>query len=336
MCTNLGSYHPAAATETDVRYILKKKKHYLICGCVFVLLPFLVMIITLGIFSYTPSVNNDPGSDMVRPLLTNRPRDGDQTRLLEVDFGTDPVWVSNADFQIEDCTGTILIIQGAQCHDLPRRVIEQTDPSRNLYFAYLLPGSVVNITIADTITDSEVQIWTMNSEGWKLTDFGINLDSCNDPPPGSSCFLAQSKAGQTIQQEIKKADFYFYFTDPLPSPSDAVGFTYVAEQYLYNLTEIRQFYSPTETAIIRDRLQRVTISPAFDFQRKCVMLSSSCPRTQSHTVTIGNLKRRMDILIFPGVGGIIVLLVAISVLSVYIALIVRPHLKKRYKSKVVG
>ena len=333
---NLVSYHPDDVTETDVRCILKKKKHYLICGCVFIILPFLVVIITLGILSYTPSVNNDPGSDMVRPLLTNRPRGGDQTRLLEVDLGMDPFWVSHADFQIEDCTGVVLIIQGVQCHDLPRRVNEQIAPSRNLYYAYFLPGSVVNITIADTITDSEVQIWAMNSEGWKLTDLGINLDSCNNPPPGSSCFLAHSKAGQTIQQEIEKADFYFYFTDPLPSPSDAVGFTYVAEQYLYNLTEIRQLYSPTETAIIRDRLQTVTISPAFDFQqRKCILLSSSCPRTQGHTVTIGNLKRRMDILIFPGVGGIIVLLVAISALSVYISLLVWPHLKKKYKSKVV-
>lgn len=333
---NLVSSHnyPAAATETDVSHT-KKNKPYLICGCVFIIPSLLMVIILLGILSNIPRVNNNPGSDMVRPLLTNRPRDGEQTRLLEVDFGTDPFWVSHADFQIEGCTGALLTIQGIQCNELPRKVIEDTFPSRNLYYAYLLPGSIVNITVADTMTNSEdpVQVWMLNSEGWKLTDLGENLGSCNDPPSGSTCFLAQSKAGQIIQQEIEKADFYFYFTDRL---SNMVRFTYTAEQYLYNITEIRQVYSPTETAIIRDRSQTITITPSFDFQqRKCIMLSSSCPSTQSHAVTIGNLKRRMDILLFPGVGGIIVLLVAISLLSVYSALIAWPRLKKKYRSKIV-
>ena len=322
--------YPTAVTKTGVRHI-KKNRCYAICGCVFMLLlPFLAMIVILGILSNTPRVNNDPGPDMVRPLLTNTPLDGEQTRLLEVDLGTDPFWVSHADFQVEDCTGTVLIIQGLQCHELPRKVIEETTPSRFLYYAYLLPGSVVNITIADinSVADSEVQIWAMNSEGWKRTDLGINRGLCSDPQPsGSTCFLAQSKPGQTIQQKIEKADFYFYFTDKL---SNVVRFTYVAEQYLYNLTEIRQLYSPTETAIIRDRSQTVTISPIFDFQRrKCVILSSSCPDTKGHTVTIENLRRRMDVLVFPGVGGIIVLLVAASVLSVSIALVVWPHFRSR-------
>lgn len=329
MFMNLISYHPAAVTETST----KKNKRCLICGCVLITLPLLLMIIVVVILSQTPSVNNDPGPDMVRPLLTNRPQVEGQTRLLEVDFGTDPFWISQADFQIDGCTGTVLIIQGVQCHELPRKVIKETTPSRFLYYAYLLPGSVVNITVADTIDNSEVEVWAMNSEAWKLTDLGINRDSCNVPPSGSSCFLAQSKAGQTIQQEIEKADFYFYFTNRL---SNAVRFAYVAEQYLYNLTEVRQLYSPTETDIIRDRSQTVTISPIFDFQRrKCVMLSSSCVNTQSHAVTIGNLKRRMDLLVFPGVGGIIVLLVALSVVSVYIAVVVWPHWKRKYNSKIV-
>jgi hypothetical protein len=297
-------------------------------------LSFLLIIgIILGILSHTPRVNNDPGPDMVRPLLTIRAQVEGQTRLLEVDFGTDPFWVSQADFHIKDCTGAVLIMQGIQCHELPRKVIEETTPSRSLQYAYLLPGSVVNITIADTMDNSEVQVWAMNSEGWKLTNLGMNLDSCNDPPSGSSCFLAQSKAGQTIQQEIEMADFYFYLTN---KPSNAVRFTYVAEQYLYNITEVRRLYSPTETAIIRDQSQTVTISPVFDFQRrKCVMLSSSCPNVQCYAITIGNLKRRMDVLIFPGVGGIIVLLVALSVLGVYIALVLWPRLKRKYNSKVV-
>ena len=278
---------------------------------------------------------------MVRPLLTYIPTVEGQTQLLKVDFGTDPFWVSQADFQIEDCTGTVLIIQGVQCHELPRKIIEETTPCPFLYYEYLLPGSVVNITVADTIDiNSEVQVWAMNSEAWKLTDLGENRDSCNVPPSGSSCFLAQSKAGQTIQQEIEKADFYFYFSvitgaNP-PLPSSAVRFTYVAEQYLHNLTKVRQLYSPTETEIIRDRSQMVTISPIFDFQRKkCVMLSSSCTSRQSHAVTIGNLRRRMDFLVFPGVGGIIVLLVGLSVVSVYIAVVVWSHWKRKYKSKTV-
>ena len=326
------SYHPAAVTETST----KKNKHCLICGCVLIMLPLilvLMIIVLVIVLSQTPRINNDPGPNMVRPLLTNRPAVEGQTRLLEVDLGTDPFWVSQADFQIEDCTGTVLIIQRVQCHELPRKVIKETTPSRFLYYAYLLPGSVVNITVADTIDNSRVEVWAMNSEAWKLTDLGLNLDSCSVPPSGSSCFLAQSKAGQTIQQEIEKADFYFYFTNRL---SNGVRFTYVAEQYLHNLTEVRQLYSPIETAIIRDRSQTVTISPIFDFQRnKCVMLSSSCTSTQSHAVTIGNLKRRMDLLVFPGVGGIIVLLVGLSVVSVYIAVAVWSHWKRKYKSKTV-
>ena len=324
------SYHSATVTETST----KKNKHYLICGCLFIIFPLLLMIIVLVIvLSQTPRINNNPGPNMVRPLLTNRPTVEGQTRLLEVDFGTDPFWVSQADFQIEDCTGTVLTIQGVECHELPRKVIKETTPSRFLYYAYLLPGSVVNISVADTIDNSGVEVWAMNSEAWKLTDLGLNLDSCSVPSSGSSCFLAQSKAGQTFQQEIEKADFYFYFTNRL---SNGVRFTHVAEQYLHNLTEVRQLYSPTETDIIRDRSQTVTISPIFDFQQnKCVMLSSSCTSTQSHAVTIGNLKRRMDLLVFPGVVGIIVLLVALSVVSVYIAVVVWSHWKRKYKSKTV-
>ena len=288
----------------------------------------LLTIITLGMLSNIPRINNDPNT--VRPLLTNTPSEGEQSRVLEVDFGTDPFWISQANFEIEDCTGAILIIEGAECHDLPMNVIEHTVPLPLLYYLYLLPGSVVNITIEDTVIDSELQVWILNSEGWLQTDLGRNLGSCDDPPTGSSCFLAQNFTGQTIKHEIEKADFYFYSANRL---SLDVGFTYVAKEY--SLTAIRELYSPKETAIIRDRSHTVTISSAFDFQRrKCVVLSSSCPNTQSHPVTIENVKRRMDVLIFPGVVGVIVMLVAISEIGVCITWRMWPKLKKTYWNNV--
>lgn len=263
---------------------------------------------------------------MVRPLLTNRPNKNEQTRILEVDFGIDPFWIAQADFQIEDCTGTTVIVRGAECHELPINVIEHVASLPILYYAYLLPGSVVNITVVDTITESDLQIWRLNSQSWLHTNLGRDLGSCDNPPPGSICLSAQSNAGETIEQKIEKADFYFYLSNPF---SFDVTFTYVEKQY--NFTAIYEQYNPTQTTIIRDRSQTVTISSSFDFQqRKCVLLSSACQETRSYAIKINNIRRRMDVLLPPGVVGIVAVLATTSVISVYIiALVVWPKLKKK-------
>lgn len=288
----------------------------LVCGLLPVIVLLTLAIISLATLSQVPRVNQDPNK--VRPLFTVASSDTKEARILQVDFGTDPFWVSNADFQISDCSGSLLIIEGLDCSDLPTSITEGTDSI--IYFHYLLSGSIVNITVQEHVSNPDLQIWKYDSLGWRESNGGNSHGSCDKPITGSSCFHAQSVAGQTLQIQIEMADFYFFVTDPFSIGE--VEFTYVQRQY--NTTEIREMYSPRETPILRDRPVTIDISSAFDFQqRKCVLLSSLCPNVQEYAIVIDKLKRRMDFLLFPGIIGLILLLAAASVIGACIFKFVR-------------
>ena len=262
-----------------------------------------MVITTLGVLSGVPRINQD--LIVIRPLFAYG---STLTPLIEVDFGTDPFWIASAEFQVDDCNGAVLITDGEECLDLPVSINQNYDFSFQISYLYSLPGSTVNITILDTAANSELQVWRLNSEAWLQSDSGLNLGSCDDPPPGSECFFAQSFSGQTVQQVIEKADYYFFFVNDIFS--DAVKFTYAARQY--NLTALRQLHSPAETTITQDLSHTIVVSNAFDFQqRKCILLDLSCSGVQMHPIRVSRVKRRMDILIIPGVSGIFVISVCI-------------------------
>ena len=290
------------------------------CGLLLALLVALLMVITtLGVLSGVPKINQDPS--VIRPLFAYG---STLTPLIEVDFGTDPFWISSAEFQVDDCNGAVLITDGEECLDLPVSINQNFDFSFEISYLYSLPGSTVNITILDTATNTELEVWRLNSEVWLQSDLGLNLGSCDDPPPGSECFVAQGFAGQTVQHMIEKADYYFFVNNIF---SNAVQFTYAARQY--NLTALRQMHSPVETTITQDLPHTIVVSNAFDFQQqKCTLLDLSCSGVQMHPIRVSRVKRRMDILIIPGVIGIFVILVTISVISTCIIHIVWPKLKK--------
>lgn len=293
------------------------------CGLLLALLVLLLMAITtLGVLSGVPKVNQDVS--IIRPLFAYG---STRTPLLVVDFGTDPFWIASAEFQVDDCNGAVLITYGEECFDLPITINQ--DSSFQISYVYFLPGSVVNITVVDAEANTELEVWRLNSKAWLQSDSGINLGSCNDPPPGSDCFFVRSFTGQTIQQMIEKADYYFFFVND--SLSDAVQFTYTAKQY--NLTAIQELHGPAETTITKDLSHTVTVSNAYNFQQqKCILLNLTCSGVQMHRIQISGVKRRMDILIIPGVIGMFIMLVVISVLSVCILHIVWPNLKKSTRS----
>lgn len=288
----------------------------LVCGLFPVIVLLTLVVIALGTLSQVPRINQDPNK--IRPLFTITSSDTKEARILQVDFGTDPFWVANADFEISDCSGSLLIIDGLDCSDLPTSITEGRDSI--IYFHYFLPGSIVNITVQEHLSNPELQIWKYNSLGWRKSNRGANHGPCDTAITGSSCFHAQSIAGQTLQIPIEDADFYFFLTDPLSIGE--VEFTYVEIQY--NITEIRDLHSPRETSILNDLPVSIAISGAFDFQqRKCVLLSSLCPAVQEYAIVIDNLKRRMDFLLFPGIIGIILVLMAVSVIVGFIFKLVR-------------
>ena len=297
------------------------------CGLLLSLSVMLLMAITtLGILSSVPQLNQDPS--IVRPLFAYG---SSQTPLLMIDFGTDPFWVASAEFQVEDCNGAVLITDGKGCLDLPVSISENHDSSFQISYVYFLSGSTINITVQDeAAANVDLEVWRLNSEAWLQSDLGINLGSCDNPPPGSDCFFAQGFAGQTIQQMIERADYYFFFVNDVFS--DAVQFTYAAWQY--NLTTIHQLHRPAETTITNDLSHTIAVSNAFDFRRqKCILLDLSCSGVQRHHIKISGVKRRMDVLIIPGVIGIFVILVVISVFSVCILHIVWSNVKKRHQSR---
>lgn len=307
-----------------------RKKLYRICGCFLPTLVILVatIIVSLGIFSHLPTVSRDPNT--IRPLFTTT-GDGELTRVVEVDFGVNPFWIVEADFQINECGGSALITDGLKCHDLSVHVIESTMPNEFLRYLYLLPGSIVNITVHDVVNDSELQVWSFNAEGWlHNNDPGL---SCDSPPSGSNCFYARKFAGQTLTHEIDKADFYFFLSLDGGSSRD-VEFTYTAIQY--NLTAIRKFYRPVETSITRDRSHTVIISSIFDFQlNKCVLLTSLCLNSQNYAVVINNVKRRMDVLIFQGVIGLALMVVGMTTIGSCTAWLVWSKMKNNDNGAVV-
>ena len=248
-----------------------------------------------------------------------------------VDFGTDPFWIASAEFQVDDCNGAVLITDGEECLDLPISISENYDSSFHISYIYFLPGSTINITVQDeAAANTDLEVWRLNSEAWLQSDLGINLGSCDNPPPGSDCFFARRFSGKTVQQMIERADYYFFFIND--SLSNDVQFTYAAWQY--NLTAIHQRHRPVETTLTKDLSHTIAISNAFDFQQhKCILLDLSCSGAQRHRINISGVKKRMDVLIIPGVIGIFVILVVISVFSICILHIVWSNVKKRHQSR---
>ena len=180
----------------------------------------------------------------------------------------------------------------------------------------------MNITVQEHLSNPELQIWKYNSLGWRQSNGGENHGPCDMPITGSSCFHAQSIAGQTLQNPIEMADFYFFVVESHPPTFGEVEFTYMETQY--NITEIRDLHSPRETSILNNVPITVAISGAFDFQqRKCVLLSSMCPSVREYAIVIDNLKRRMDFLLFPGIIGIISVLAAALVIGGFIFKLMR-------------
>jgi hypothetical protein len=286
------------------------------------------MVITaLGVLSDVPKINQD--SSIIRPLFAYG---STRTPLLVVDFGTDPFWIASAEFQVDDCNGAMLTTDGEGCLDLPVNINENYDSSFQISYVYFLPRSIVNITVLDeAAANTDLQVWRLNSEAWLQSELGLieNLGPCDDPPAGADCFFAQGFAGQTIQQTIERADYYFFFVNDFFS--DAVQFTYAARQY--NHTAIHEQHRPAETAVTKGLSHTIAVSNAFDFQQqKCILLDLSCSGVQMHPIQISGVKRRMDILIIPGVIGIFIILVVILVFSVCILRIVWSNLKKRHQS----
>ncbi len=299
------------------------------CGLLLVLLVALLMVITaLGVLSDVPKINQD--SSIIRPLFAYG---STRTPLLVVDFGTDPFWIASAEFQVDDCNGAVLITDGEGCLDLPVSINENYDSSFEISYVYFLSGSIVNITVLEeAATNMDLQVWRLNSEAWLQSELGTviaNLGSCDNPRPGADCFFAHGFAGQTIQQMIERADYYFFFVNDFFS--DAVQFTYAARQY--NHTAIHEQHRLAETAVTKRLSHTIAVSNAFDFQqRKCILLDLSCSGVQMHSIQISGVKRRMDILIIPGGIGIFIILVVILVFSICILRIVWSNLKKRHQS----
>ena len=295
------------------------KKHcskgWLICYSV-VIIPSVIGILILIALSQSPSV----------ALSNISPQQVAGTAAAMVDFGINPIWISSLSLErISSCITSVIVITGAGCDQLPI-TSEVGNISTSLpFFLYLLPGSVLNVTISET-ADDDSELWIIKSIETFLL-FKDNGDSsspfpsfqCERQRQDAQCYKVADFRGQDLPSYVvSTADYYFMVGRPLP-----LGFfSYSFLNNSYDPLAISERYT-LRNNLVRTSTGSIQVSSFLDFRPKCVLLLTNCGQTP---VSVGYVtaERRQDVLIIPGI-------VVSFVCLLYVGLVLLVHFLRKIK-----
>lgn len=296
------------------------KKHcskgWIICYSL-VILPVIVGIIILIGLSQSPSV----------AVSQITPQDVVGVTSASINFGVNPVWLLSLSLEISSCVASLVVIDGADCDQLPT-TSENGNASTHLpYFLYLLPGSVLNVTLFETAPEDN-ELWIIKSiETFNLFNsdgFGsspVPLFQCGDQRQDAQCYRVADFKGQDLPPYVvSSADYYFVVGRPVP-----LGFfSYTFLNISYDPRAIVEMYTrrSRQTFVGSSSRDLLQISNFLDFQPKCVLLLTNCQGTQPVPVSY-TAERRQDVLIIP-----VIIVSFICVLYVGFVLLVHFYVRR--------
>ena len=287
--------HITIPSPTAGSVTLKHCKKWLLC---YVSLSFVAILalILLIVLASTPAVSDDV---IPSDLLNND--------TVEIHFNLDNRWLRQATLStVRNCNGPLFIIR-MPCLELVERythTIPWDNPEPD--FVYLLPGSSINFVIP---ASADTDVWVF-SDSATANDYSRNPGSysCNHPPPDvdAFCFKTRDHNG-TFQHNIAKAAYYF-----IRCPVQfSIGWSF--DRVLYNLEDLSRDFKPDINVSSLGRVAQ--LNKPFQFSKSCVLLHvnlRSCGSPGNGRLQVMEVKRRQDILLFPG------LLLALSLTAVAI------------------
>ncbi|XP_064389665.1 uncharacterized protein LOC135337626 isoform X2 [Halichondria panicea] len=233
--------------------------------------------------------------------------------MAEVDLGIDPFWISSASFrlttvgqqQVSPCTAGLYVLTNQTCQTLP--MVTQEFDMNNLLASpfYLLEGSTFNITLGahnDSVKEF-IDVWYVEST---TTNCDRVFGDC-EQPPRATYTCQRGLRGETLPvYRVNNSEYYAFCSDQLFRNS------FILKSITYNVSAIRQMYTPRTPLTTNENAFTVDFSQSFDFSAidYCILLDvdrNQCPSSTSASYRLNiELKQRMDIpLLSFIIGGIL-------------------------------
>lgn len=215
--------------------------------------------------------------------------------------------------QDENCGGTVAVINGVSCSDLPV-VISKMGFSSDQHSPHdnALPGSEINITFSKNFSSNKVlpYIWITETR-----EADLNLDQmtqesslrvfsskhCDDNIiEGAKCYKTKSRGNVPIHYTVTTAGYIDTLQTKPDYDTDNVGIEWSYKFLAYNFTDIMCRYKPTIQHVnSRNKAFHIQISHAFNFVDTCTLINlqnyAIDTGNEDCSIKISDLKRRWDI-----------------------------------------
>ena len=265
-------------------------------GCyVTLLLPVVLSLILLITLSQVPATDN-----IIHPGIAV------QNDTVELQFNLPVWWLSGVTLEIKNtCAGKVFLTKGTACGALAT-VVEYLHENFDTLI-YMLPTSVIYFNIPE---NSKTLLWIFSDNDLYLQylDQPQQFD-CAAVPPKSVCVNTSQHFG-SFQYNVTNAGYISIACDDAGtfSPCFSEGLRWYFERYLYNYREIVSQYEPVATLNERRGSKVIHFNSLFNFQPFCVLLhidADSCTSPPHEKWNVLNVRKREDILLFPGIISLI-------------------------------
>ena len=240
---------------------------------------------------------------------------------ISIDLGVDPFWLTSFSTSIlskqVDDHGTLdLYIANASCDKAP--TFQKFIRLSSFPPDYLVRGSSMNIT--NHSGNETLEFWFIRQ--WPMDCEYTSEWNC-DRPPNSSAECARIRPGQTYFYLITYSDYYLFCTrgKQIVSNGKKGDFTYKINSVSYNISAIKELYSPARR--ISSTSEDITIPEYklfnFDFREYCIFLDTSVCRTYYRTDQLKvSVVKRKDFLLFPMLAFLVPFTLHITIAAIVI------------------
>ena len=227
-----------------------------------------------------------------------------QCDTISVELGVDPFWLTSFTMSILDLRGQgDLYIANASCTEAP--TCHKVDDELGLPPNYLVSGSSINVTnhsVNETLEFWFIRQWPMDYE------YTSKWNCAHSPNSSADC--VRIHPGQTYFYLMSYSDYYLFCTQrkQIVSNGKKGDFTYKINSVSYNISAIKELYSPARR--ISSKSEDITIPKYklfdFDFREYCIFLDTClCDYTfQPDQLKVSVVKRK-DFLLFPMVAFLV-------------------------------
>ena len=249
---------------------------------------------------------------------------------MELHFGLYDTWIKEVTMDLSHCVAAVLVIPDLSCKKLSSMYTynHTIETKYEREFFYLLPGSVIHFNISE---DADMDVWVFaDYDSYSNALYSPELYDCNNPSSNALCFKTGEHPG-TYEYKVTKASFYFL----VPEHFDGISWHF--DVIAYNYTKLTSVYTPQ--AVLSGSPETIQLVGEGDYTINpvCVIMQLedyACP-SKHGTLTVTDIKRRQDVLLYPGLLLLLATLSAVITVTVHCAHIWRQSARRRRQRDIV-